>query len=76
MNDEELRQCPFCGGTRGFYWKFADVQIQFCEWNGTAIECNNDEALFTRKQRCIDCNHIVEKEVENVKIRTEYPFTR
>lgn len=74
--DKQLHACPFCGGTSGFYWKFADLQIQFCEWNGKAIECNNDFPLFTRKMRCTDCKHIVEKELEGVRITTEYPYTR
>lgn len=60
-NTQGLQACPLCGSDSGFYYKFADVTIQFVDWEGYPIEANNDEPLYRRKARCMNCNKVVEK---------------
>ena len=63
-----LDSCPHCGGDSGFYYKFADVQVQFVEWSGELVECNNDTPIYMRKRRCVDCNKIVENETKDIDL--------
>lgn len=68
------KSCPYCAGTSGYQYTFADKLTTFIDWGGQIQATEGDKPVFTRKMRCSDCNHIVEKYVENIRLTDRRVF--
>ena len=56
-------ECPFCGGTDGYYHKSINRLTQYNGWDGSAVDCDTDLLRGGKREYCQGCNRDVTKYV-------------
>lgn len=61
----ELKSCPFCGGTTGYYETAVETHRYFYGWDGESNgEGEPKEHRRNYVRRCIDCERKVDVSIE------------